>query len=217
MKSLETNSNFLLQRFENEWKEIQKLERRRGRSEKFKAGGRVIGKTLLGLLAMGGVFTIMMVAPKVFVLFDAGKQRRMFMGEDDFHKNRQNFKKRRLIEFKRKDDSTFEIFVTEKGKKRALGDMYQGLDVKKPVKWDGLWRIVIFDIPERKKVERDGFRWKLNQMGFYRLQDSVFVMPYSCEEEIDFLVSVFNIGAYVRFFKTLSLNSDLDLKKYFNL
>lgn len=43
--------------------------------------------------------------------------------------------------------------------------------------WDGKWRIVIFDIEEENKKSREYLRFKLNSLGFGKLQDSVYVSP----------------------------------------
>ena len=61
-------------------------------------------------------------------------------------------------------------------------------------KWDGYWRLVIFDIPEDQKTVREGLRSKLKSYGFYPLQKSVFVYPFSCEKEIEELAGLFDLG-----------------------
>ncbi len=59
--------------------------------------------------------------------------------------------------------------------------------------WDGIWRLVIFDIPDDQKKAREALRQKIKEMGFYSLQKSVFITPYECENEIDFVCSIFDI------------------------
>lgn len=43
--------------------------------------------------------------------------------------------------------------------------------------WDGKWRIVIFDIPEEERKDRDSLRFKLISLGFGKLQESVYITP----------------------------------------
>lgn len=62
---------------------------------------------------------------------------------------------------------------------------------------DGKWRLIVFDIPESKKVNRDAFRSKLLQLGCIRLQDSVFVSAFPCKDEIDFLCHYLEISDFV--------------------
>lgn len=45
-------------------------------------------------------------------------------------------------------------------------------------KWDGLWRIVAFDIPQKKALLRDTLRKKLKELGFGMLQESIWVSPH---------------------------------------
>lgn len=50
--------------------------------------------------------------------------------------------------------------------------------------WDGFWRVVIFDIPENKRKDRDALRRRLIRMGFGRLQDSVYLSYYDWDEAL---------------------------------
>ena len=52
-------------------------------------------------------------------------------------------------------------------------------------KWDGYWRLVIFDIPEKKKLLRNALRRKLVSLSLGRWQKSVYITPFSLEEEIN--------------------------------
>ena len=90
---------------------------------------------------------------------------------------------RGYIIFNEKDEKS-PILITEVGMKRVLhyrlGDMLKLCSKK----WDYLWRMVIFDIPEKRKTARETFRRELNRVGFYQLQKSVFVTPFKCEKDI---------------------------------
>ena len=57
-------------------------------------------------------------------------------------------------------------------------------------KWDGWWRIVIFDIIETKSWVRDRLRRKLLELGFGAWQKSVYVSPHDVAEDMkEFLAS----------------------------
>ena len=60
------------------------------------------------------------------------------------------------------------------------------MKIRKPAKWDGKWRIVVFDIPENLRSIRQALREHLCRLQFYQLQKSVFVLPYECGDEIEF-------------------------------
>ena len=63
--------------------------------------------------------------------------------------------------------------------------------------WDGKWRIVIFDIPENKRVIRNLFRRNLKKWGFKPLQKSVWVCKKDIFDKIKFYVEDLNLGEWV--------------------
>ena len=58
------------------------------------------------------------------------------------------------------------------------------ITIAKKRRWDHRWRVVIFDIPERRKSVRVSLRRFMQEYGFVRLQDSVWIYPYDCEDLI---------------------------------
>lgn len=50
--------------------------------------------------------------------------------------------------------------------------------------WNGFWRMIIFDIPEGKRKQRDNLRHRLIKLGFGRLQDSIYLSPYDWDESL---------------------------------
>lgn len=97
---------------------------------------------------------------------------------------------------------------------RVLKEVAREMKIKRG-EWDGKWRLVVFDIPERIKKARDALRGKLRELGFYELQKSVWVFPYGCKNEIDFIIEFFNLKKYVRFCILESIDNELHLKKIF--
>lgn len=86
--------------------------------------------------------------------------------------------------------------LTPKGVK-CLKDTDDEIEIKRPKKWDGKWRIVVFDVPEDCKRKRDVLRSKLRTLGFYRIQMSVYVYPFECSEAIRGISSRLNIRKFV--------------------
>jgi CRISPR-associated endonuclease Cas2 len=95
-------------------------------------------------------------------------------------------KKRGLLEIKREGHDV-RISLTKEGRKRAGKYQIDDLKIEKPKKWDKKWRVVVFDIPNTSRLIRDIFRRKLKEFGFYRLQQSIWIYPYPCREEIALL------------------------------
>ena len=123
----------------------------------------------------------------------------------------------RLIDYKESEDGAVSIVLTKEGIKKSVKFKLDEMKIKIPPKWDGEWRIVIFDIPERFKKAREALRNKLEDIGFIKLQESVFVFPYKCEDEIDFIVEVFQIRPFVRFVKAKSFTNEEQLKIKFGV
>ena len=122
----------------------------------------------------------------------------------------------KAIERKENSDGSYTIVLTDKGKLKALTYYFEKIKIEGG-KWDGKWRIVIFDIPEKKRGGRDALRDKIKEIGFYELQKSVFVFPYECKDEIDFIIEFFGLREYVRFGILDSIDNELHLKKIFKL
>jgi len=122
-----------------------------------------------------------------------------------------------MIDYKEDKKGIATITLSLSGKKRILRYDLDNMKIKKPLKWDGYWRIVVFDIPEDEKKARSALRIKLKDLGFYPLQKSVFIHPYGCKDEIDFIVEIFNLKPYVRLFTVKETDIELDLKNRFKL
>lgn len=123
----------------------------------------------------------------------------------------------RLVDYKENKDGEVEIILTKEGKKKAIKYQLDEIEIKKPEKWDGKWRMVIFDVPEKKKKAREALRNKLKDLGFKELQKSVFIYPYECENEIDFITEVFEIRSYVRFGRLDTFTNEEQFKLKFKL
>ena len=123
----------------------------------------------------------------------------------------------KMIDFRVGKDGTVLTLLTDKGKKRILKYDIDKIEIKKPSSWDKLWRLVIFDIPEDKNLGRKALAAKLKELGFYPMQKSVFIYPYECKDEIDFITEIFELAPYVRFLRVKDTDIDLDLKNRFRL
>lgn len=97
------------------------------------------------------------------------------------------------IEVGKKNHQTY-ISLTEKGRKKAGWLQIDSLKINRPKKWDKKWRIVIFDISQIKKLYREIFRGKIKELGFYKLQKSVWIIPFDCRDEIELLKNFFGLS-----------------------
>lgn len=96
-----------------------------------------------------------------------------------------------LVEFI--DDKEIIFRLTDKGKDKALWTKIRFVDEK----WDGKWRLVIWDIPEKRKLIREMLRSKLKQLGFIQFQKSVWGTKKNCTKELREFIKKVGIGGWV--------------------
>lgn len=179
---------------------------------------------VLNLIKAGVFLSMMFIAPKA-----ASTMAESFLKdkEKDFNKWERFDKvklrrivrkmvKRKLLEMKKEGEDIM-VKLTEKGEEKILKYNLEKLKINKPDYWDGKWRVVIFDIFETKRYLRDMLRRKMQQLGFFRLQNSVFVHPYPCKREIEFLRQVYNVNREVSIFTTSDIEEGEYLRKHFKL
>jgi RecG-like helicase len=66
-------------------------------------------------------------------------------------------------------------------------------------KWDGKYRVIIFDIPEKTKENRDWLRQELYILNYKKLQESVFISKYSLVEDLIKEIKRRKMGNYVNY------------------
>lgn len=114
-------------------------------------------------------------------------------------------------------DGRVKAKITKAGLTRALTYELESMQIKRPKKWDGKWRVVIFDIPNKYKRVRDIFRMRLRQLGLYQFQESVYTSPYPCFEEIEFLRALYGVAGIVRYLLVEKIEDDSFLRSHFEL
>lgn len=98
------------------------------------------------------------------------------------------------------------IMLTKKGAQLANKAALAALRPPRPAHWDKKWRMVLFDIPEGLRKNRNSFAVGLKRLGFMPVQKSCFVFPFPCFEEVEVLADF----CEVRCFITCALAESLD-------
>lgn len=94
-------------------------------------------------------------------------------------------RERGLIDFV--DDQKLAYRLTDQGKQKAIWESVIFDDKK----WDGKWRLVIFDIPEKRRQARNLLRNSLKKWGFIPWQQSVWATKKNCTKPLrEFIKSV---------------------------
>lgn len=170
--------------------------------------------TAAGVTALSVILTTAMIAPnciQLLKIFDIDKKRKR-----EIQKKLYELKKKRLVKIYNKDGKDI-IEISENGRKKILKYKFDEMKIAHPKKWDKIWRIIIFDIPEKHKSERDALRLKLKNLNFYQLQKSVFVFPYYCKNEIEFIAEFFEIKKFISYIEAKNIKEDKKLLQYFDL
>lgn len=87
----------------------------------------------------------------------------------------------------------------------------------KPKRWDKRYRLIMFDVPEKRKHTRDLLRKEVREAGFLRIQDSSWLYPYDCEEFVALLKANLHIGKDVLYAVVEEIEHDAWIRKHFNL
>ena len=125
------------------------------------------------------------------------------------YRNIKNLEDQKIIRYSKKG-KWWSIELTKKGREQAKKIGFNRLKISKPKKWDKKWRVVIFDIPEKKKIIRDALRRKIQELGFQELQKSVFVYPYSCFKEIETVTNFFRAKKFIKQFTVANFDQETE-------
>lgn len=110
------------------------------------------------------------------------------------------------------------VSLTTEGKKIAGKNNIDELVIKPAKKWDGKWRILIFDIKEKQKIKREALRGKIKELGLYKLQESVWVYPHNFQKEMGILREFFYLKKdEMKVIIATEIEDDQKIRAAFNL
>ena len=115
-----------------------------------------------------------------------------------------------------KEGQTF-IAITERGKRKILKYALDTLTIQKPLVWDRKWRIVMYDIPKKRESIQTYIRFLLKRMKFLQIQKSVYLTPYPCENEIEFIRSYLGVAENTKLLTVGMLEHQETYREYFGL
>jgi DNA-binding transcriptional regulator PaaX len=107
--------------------------------------------------------------------------------------------------------------LTKRGEQKLRYIQLHEFALQKPRKWDERWRVLIFDIPEKRRGLREKIRGILMLIGFIRLQDSVWIYPYPCEDLIALLKADLKVGKDMLYMIVDTLEYDKPIRQKFSL
>lgn len=175
-----------------------------------------IQTALLRTLYIGGMLSVAILAPQMIKVIgspDRGKAKRQELyGRINAAKSR--LKQRDLIH----EDVRGRLKLTKQGETHIERVLMREYEIPAPVLWDGKWHVLFFDIRERRRKVRLQLRRLLQGAGFVRLQDSVWVHPYPCDEFVALVRAHLSSGVgELRHITADALESDRALRDHFHL
>lgn len=85
-----------------------------------------------------------------------------------------------LAEIHNSENQKF-LKITKKGQKKLNCIKLEGEDALVSIAWDGFWRIIILDISEERKNEREALRYLLKKANFVCIKNTVWISPFPYE------------------------------------
>ena len=174
---------------------------------------------ILRALLAGGIMSVALVAPNALTLvkhLNRGGVHR----KDLYRRITQAITKLERSGFVR-TSGTFgnrKVSLTKKGNSEIERMFANEYHIPEPLFWDGKWRMVMFDIREERKQVREQLRVLLTGAGFLRIQDSVWVYPYPCDDFIALVRAHLRSGTgEMLSFVAEALEADRKLREHFKL
>lgn len=175
-------------------------------------------RVALTALATVGAVGIALAAPNTLRLL--GKLDATWLTGNDPKRRLRNvaysLKKKGLIEWV-SENGRVRMRITPRGKKTLEKVTYTGKPLPTPRRWDGKWRLVIFDIRESRRGTRNKVRAIVKGFGFVRLQHSIWAYPYDCEEIITLLKQDLSLGRELLYIIADAIEYDTPLRRHFKL
>lgn len=175
-----------------------------------------VTEIVLATIAGAGIITLAAIAPGALQMIKVFRPRhRRYRNQTYVNGVVEKLRRDGLVSVRMERGEPM-VCLTEKGKQKFAH--YQLHKVRpKEKKWDGKWRLVIFDIHEWKRGTRDRVRSMIAQFGFLKLQNSVWVYPYECEELIQLLKADVKIGEELLYVIAERIENGDRLKQKFHI
>ena len=178
---------------------------------------RNIQAAVLTTIGAAGVITVAMIAPNALAALPA------LIGKDRYKATFQaktalgRLAAKGHVRFFEKNGRK-SVELTEAGRRAMLLKLARETEqAKRNKRWDHRYRLVMFDIPQKRKSVRDRLRRLMRECGFLRVQNSVWISPYDCEELVMLIKTDLRLGTSVLYAVVEEIENDTWIKKHFEL
>ena len=175
---------------------------------------------VLSAVGVAGVLAWMMIAPNTFQAIPALMGKKKYDAKFGYRARTVagRLAQRGLVRFVERGGKKH-VEITDAGKDMLLREQFKSAQMNgaRKRRWDKRYRMVIFDIPERRKSIRANLRRAMQDFGFLLLQDSVWIFPYDCEDVIALIKADLQVGKDVLYVIAEAIENDTWIRKHFQL
>jgi len=114
------------------------------------------------------------------------------------------------IEMLKSDNKSY-LKLTQKGKNKLNCKKLEGEEALVSNIWDGLWRIIIIDLPEERKNEREALRYLLKKANFSCIKNTVWISPLPYEHLFTNIKKDLNLGTELMIIITDKMDEETKL------
>lgn len=175
---------------------------------------RNIEGAVLAAVGTAGIIATVMIAPNIFQILPriAGDKYKLpYRAKTAAGKLAQ----KGLVRFVNRKGKKY-VEITEKGRRVLLFEEAKRIHRKKR-RWDKRYRLVMFDVPDRRKTVRDRLRFYMKKYDFLKVQDSVWLYPHDCEDIVALIKADLRIGKDVLYAVVESIENDGWIRRHFGL
>ncbi len=180
---------------------------------RYEPEGVKIAEKIIKVLFLGLAVPAFLASPFGLYYLAKGAMRYYFR-KSDFRREIKRLQKKGYVALTKTPDGWM-IRLLRKGKQRYRRIQFENLKLSSGKVWDKKWRLFVFDIPEKQRILRDLLRRKLKRLGLHNIQRSVFVYPYNCRKELEFISEYYGLTKYTSYFEASVTDLDKELRQHF--
>ncbi len=174
-----------------------------------------IGEVLLLTIATAGVISVAVLAPNALQILKPFLKDKKYSHQKAVEKNIDSLIKSGLLTRSINKKGEVTVSLTKRGKWESF--LRRPEEEVRKQKWDGIWSVIIFDVPNEKRKLRNELRRGIRMFGFYQLQQSVWVYPYKCDEFVKLVKEHLGVASEVLVMEVSNIENDKELKRHFEI
>lgn len=177
---------------------------------------RYLQDAVLGTIAVTGILAVAMVAPNVLQILDGFGSRKKRIAEQS-KRALTRLEARGHVVFEERNGMRFARITAEGKRVMEFQKQKAELAARAGKRWDKRYRVVIFDIPIKRKGLRDRLRRVMKECGFLQIQKSVWLHPHDCEELMALIKADLRVGKDVVYMIVENIENDGWIRQHFKL